>query len=82
MITAEQNIELNMYGCTIGEMRESLEGSLLFKFNQIDCLIMGMLSDAQEMVAYNTPTPAILNEQRQLLNRAKWAMRQYLMGSV
>lgn len=79
MLTAEQNIEVNMYGCTIAELREELEDSLAFKFGQVDIMVMGMLSDAQEMVAYESPTPAVLERQRQLLNCAKWAMRQYLL---
>lgn len=78
----DASIEKGIYGCTIAEMRESLEDSLAFQFKQFDIMIMGMLSDAQEMVAYGTPTPALLNEQRQLINRAKWAMRQYIMGGV
>ena len=77
-----EKIEMGIYGCTAAELREELEDSLAFKFGQFDIMVMGMLSDAQEMVAHCTPTPALLNEQRQLINRAKWAMRQYMMGGV
>lgn len=78
----DEKVEKGIYGCTVAELRESLEDSLAFKFGQFDIMVMGMLSDAQEMVAYSAPTPALLNEQRQLINRAKWAMRQYILGGV
>lgn len=80
MLTAEQNIEVNMYGCTIADLREQLENSLAFKFGQVDVMVMGMLSDAQEMVAYESPTLAVLERQRRLLNCAKWAMREYILN--
>ena len=80
MLTAEQNIEVKMYGCTIAELRKELENSLSFKFGQVDIMIMGMISDAQEMVAYEQATPAVLERQRQQLNCAKWAMREYILN--
>ena len=77
-----EKIEMGIYGCTIAEMRESLEDSLTFKFKQFDIMVMSMLSDAQEMVAHCVPTPELLNEQRQQINRAKWALREYILNPV
>lgn len=79
ILTSEQEIEMNMYGCTLDDLRSDVEDSIYTKFSQVDVLVMSMLSDAQEMVAYNAPSAATLNKQRQLINCAKWVMRKYVM---
>ena len=38
-----------------------------------------MLSDAQEMMAYEQPDFHTIEGQRQLLNRAKWVIFTYIM---
>lgn len=78
-LTAEQKIEMGMYGMTKDELTEVVEDSLYFKFNQMDILVMSWLSDAQEMVAYSA-SPEMIEQQRQLINRAKWVMRFYIMN--
>jgi hypothetical protein len=44
----------------------------------VDFLVMSMLSDAQEMVNYSI-SPETIERQRQLLNRAKFVIRYYVM---
>jgi hypothetical protein len=39
----------------------------------------GMMSDAQEMMAYEQPDFNIIEDQRQLLNRAKFVLFTYVM---
>jgi len=38
-----------------------------------------MMSDAQEMMAYEQPDFNVIEDQRQLLNRAKWVLFEYVM---
>jgi hypothetical protein len=38
-----------------------------------------MMSDAQEMMAYETPDFNTIEDQRQLLNRAKWVLFEYIL---
>lgn len=76
-----QKREVRMYGCTETEMREAVEESITFRFTGPAMYAMSLMSDAQEMVAYNEPDSMILEDQRQLLNRAKWILSTYLMKS-
>ena len=73
--------ERSMYGCTEAELRESVESSITFKFTGAGMVVASMLSDCQEMIAhgpYDSDTLAnILEDQRQLLNRAKWVLFEY-----
>ena len=73
--------ERSMYGCTEAELRESVESSITFKFTGAGMVVASMLSDCQEMMAhgpYDSDTLANIQEdQRQLLNRAKWVLFEY-----
>lgn len=71
--------EVRMYGCTVDEMREAVEQSLTYRFSGPVMYAMSMMSDAQEMVSYNEPDSMVLEDQRQLLNRAKWILAEYVM---
>jgi hypothetical protein len=74
--------ERSMYGCTEAELRESVESSITFKFTGAGMVVASMLSDCQEMMAYgpyDSDTLANIQEdQRQLLNRAKWVLFEYV----
>ena len=74
--------ERSMYGCTEAELRESVESSITFKFTGAGMIVASMLSDCQEMMAYgpyDSDTLANIQEdQRQLLNRAKWVLFEYV----
>ena len=80
-MSEQQKREVRMYGCTQAEMREAVEESLTFRFSGAAMYVMSMMSDAQEMVAhgpYDGDTLAnILEDQRQLLNRAKWILSTF-----
>lgn len=82
-MTEQQRREVRMYGCTQDQMREAVEQSLTYRFSGAAMYAMSMMSDAQEMVAhgpYDSDTLAnILEDQRQLLNRAKWILSTYAM---
>jgi hypothetical protein len=83
-LTTKEIREVSMYGCTEAQMREAVESSSTFKFSGPAMVAAGMMSDAQEMVAYgpyDSDTLAnILNSQRQTINCAKWVMFEYVMG--
>ena len=82
-LTEQQRREVRMYGCTEVQMREAVEQSLTYRFSGAAMYAMSMMSDAQEMVSYgpyDSDTLAnILEDQRQLLNRAKWILSTYVM---
>jgi hypothetical protein len=82
-MTEVQKREVRMYGCTQDQMREAVEQSLTYRFSGAAMYAMSMMSDAQELVAYgpyDSDTLAnILEDQRQLLNRAKWVLSTYAM---
>jgi len=82
-LTEQQRREVRMYGCTEAQMREAVEQSLTYRFSGAAMYAMSMMSDAQEMVSYgpyDSDTLAnILEDQRQLLNRAKWILSNYVM---
>ena len=71
--------EIAMYGMTEARMRENIEGSTTFKFSGPAMIVAGMLSDAQEMFAYSQPSASTIEDHRQLMNRAKWALFEYIM---
>ena len=83
-MTEQHKREVHMYGCTVEQMREAVEESLTFRFSGPAMYAMSMLSDAQEMVAYDagkeTEVFLALEDQRQLINRAKWILSTYCMN--
>ena len=82
-LTTQEIREVSMYGCTEAQMREAVESSITFKFTGPAMVAASMMSDAQEMVAYgpyDSDTLAnIMEDQRQLLNRAKFVLFTYVM---
>ena len=75
--------QVRMYGCTEAQMREAVEQSLSYRFSGPAMYVASMLSDAQEMVGYGPydgdTLANILEDQRQLMNRAKWILFEYCM---
>ena len=82
-LSDQEKREVRMYGVTVAGMREAVESSITFKFGGAALYVAGLLSAAQEMVAYgpyDSDTLAnIMEDQRQLLNRAKWVLTTFLM---
>lgn len=74
--------EIRMYGCTVEQMREAVEESLTFRFSGAAMYVISMLSDAQEMTAHYSGGHVdmmVIEDQRQLMNRAKWILSTYCM---
>ena len=73
-LTGQQKREVRMYGCTEADLCESVENSITFKFSGPAMVAAGMMSDAQEEIAYG-----MKEEARKTLNRAKWVLFTYVM---
>jgi hypothetical protein len=82
-MTESDRREIRMYGTTVDQMREAVEQSITFRFSGPAMMAMSLMSDCQEMVAYgpyDSDTLAnILEDQRQMLNRAKWILSEYMI---
>jgi hypothetical protein len=84
-LSDQQKREVRMYGCTEAQMREAVESSITFRLSGPEMVVAGMMSDAQEMMAFEQPDFNVIEDQRQLLNRAKFVLFTYVMdrdGSV
>lgn len=79
-LTEQEKREVRMYGCTEAQMREAVESGITFKLSGPAMVVAGMMSDAQEMMAYEQPDFNVIEDQRQLLNRAKFVLFTYVMG--
>ena len=71
--------EIGMYGCTEADLRDSVESSITFKVSGPAMIVASMMSDAQEIMAYEQPDFRTIEAQRQLINRAKWVLFEYIM---
>ena len=78
-LTEQEKSEVRMYGVTVAGMREAVESSITFKFSGPAMMVASLMSDAQEMMAYEQPDFNTIEDQRQLLNRAKWILFEYVM---
>ena len=80
-LSENQKREVRMYGVTVAGMREAVESSITFRLSGPAMVAMSMLSDAQEMMAYEQPDFNTIEDQRQLINRAKWVLSTYVMNA-
>ena len=78
-LTEQEKRQVGMYGCTEAQMREAVESSSTFKFSGPAMVVASMMSDAQELMAYEQPDFNTIEDQRQLLNRAKFVLFEYIM---
>ena len=78
-LNESQKRDIRMYGCTEAQMREAVESSSSFRFSGPAMVVASMMSDAQEMMAYEQPDFNTIESQRQLLNRAKFVLFTYIM---
>ena len=80
--TEQEQREIKMFGITAAALKEDIEQSITFKFSGPAMIAMGLMSDAQELLASRImmvdPAPAT-EEIRLMLNRAKWILSHYVM---
>jgi hypothetical protein len=63
--------EMNMYGCTVAEIKEAMKDSHKPFMGGEEMLAMSWLSDAQELIAMGASDRA-----RQNINRAKYILSE------
>jgi len=78
-LSEKEKREVLMYGVTEAGMREAVESSTTFRFSGPAMVAASMLSDAQELMSYERPDFNTIEDQRQLLNRAKFVLFTYVM---
>lgn len=78
-LTEQQKREVRMYGCTEAQMREAVEESLTFRFSGPAMYAASLMSDSQELLSFSNGDAMILEDVRQMLNRAKWILFTYVM---
>jgi hypothetical protein len=78
-LSEKEKREVGMYGVTEAGMREAVESSTTFRFSGPAMVAASMLSDAQELMSYERPDFNTIEDQRQLLNRAKFVLFTYVM---
>ena len=79
-MTEQQKREVRMYGCTEDQMREAVEQSLTFRFSGPAMYAASLMSDCQEMLAHDNGGSydfMVVEDVRQMLNRAKWILFNY-----
>lgn len=81
-LTVQEKREIGMYGITEAQMRVAVESSPNFKFSGPAMVAASMMSDAQELMAYEQPDFNTIEDQRQLLNRAKWVLFTYILDAT
>jgi hypothetical protein len=69
--------EMQCYGCDIEEFVASVKSGVTYKFSGINMVIAGLMSDAQEMMAFGDTESA-----RQYLNRAKYLLFKVMDGQL
>lgn len=65
--------DLEMFGCTKADLIKMLEDSI----GSYEMLAMGIMSDAQHVMAYGDTETA-----RQFINKAKWVLQQTIKAKM
>jgi lactate dehydrogenase-like 2-hydroxyacid dehydrogenase len=74
-----KDLEKQMYGNTLANIKESIENSITYKLSGIGMIVCGYMSDIQEMNEHNVD--GHYTEQiRQTLNICKMLMMEYNLG--
>jgi hypothetical protein len=74
-----KDLEKQMYGNTLANIKESIENSITYKLSGIGMVVCGYMSDIQEMNEHNVD--GHYTEQiRQTLNICKMLMMEYNLG--
>jgi hypothetical protein len=79
-MSEQEKRQVRMYGCTEEQMREAVEQSITFRHSGPAMMAASIMSDAQEMIAYDNNGSydfMVIEDVRQALNRAKWILFEY-----
>lgn len=73
--------EMNMYGMTVEDIEDQYLNSITAKFSGLEMVVMGILSDCQEMMAMNNnsiPSPRSNEYVRKQMNVAKYILSKMM----
>ena len=64
--------ERKCYGCTEADIREQYMNNITAKFSGLEMVVMSILSDAQELLTFDSPRAK--DQARQYMNIAKFIL--------
>lgn len=71
--------EIKVYGMTVADIEDQYMNSITAKFSGLEMVVMGILSDCQEMIAMKNPSIPSLNVDeriRKQMNVAKYILSE------
>lgn len=77
MNASTTNRDSQMYGCDFQQFLDSVTNSITYKFSGANMIVAGLMSDAQEQMAFGDTEGA-----RQTLNRAKGVLFAVMDGQL
>jgi len=72
--------ELKMYGMTTEDIREEYMNSITARLSGLEMVVMGLLSDAQELQSFNHAQA--LDQSRKNMNIAKFILSEMMEARV
>ena len=73
----QSNRDIQMYGCNFQDFLENVTDSITYKLSGANMVVAGLMSDAQEQMAFGDTEGA-----RQTLNRAKGVLFAIMEGEL
>lgn len=80
-LSKHEQAEIRMYGVTVQGMKEAVDSGLEHRFSSPARMVNGMLYDAQMMITTGSMDWMEKEDIRQLLNRAKWILSNYVIDN-
>lgn len=68
--------ERKCYGCTEADIREQYMNNITAKFSGLEMVVMSILSDAQELLTFDSPRAK--DQARQYMNIAKFILSEMM----
>jgi methyl coenzyme M reductase subunit C-like uncharacterized protein (methanogenesis marker protein 7) len=84
LMESDMTDELKVYGISRDDIRNSYMNSVTAKLTGLEMVVMGILSDCQEMIAMKNPTiphPHVDENIRQQLNIAKFILSEMMQSN-
>lgn len=70
--------ESKCYGCSEADIREEYMNSITAKLSGLEMVVMSLLSDAQELLTFDSPRAK--DQSRQLMNIAKFILNEMMQA--
>jgi len=72
--------EKNCYGMTQENIREQYMNSITARLSGLEMVVMGIMSDSQELMSFGDPTP--IEQARKNLNIAKFILSEMMEAKM